>query len=256
MIAAAAFLATLTFTGNFSQGGMVETFAPAGTEIYVNDEKADCYAHHCLIGFGRDFPEKAYITAKYTNGAVENYEFTIKQKEYDIQRINKVDQGKVKPNANNQKRIEKEAIEVATKRVESLESSQPCPNYFNFQKPANTLVTGWFGSQRIYNGTPRAPHSGVDFKGNTGDPIYAPEGGEVIYIGNLFMTGLTVMVDHGCGVTSNFLHLSKTDKKVGDKIKKGDVLGQIGSSGLSTGPHLHWGVNLGTVRLDPLLLVK
>lgn len=253
MILPLAILATLTFQGNFTQAGMIETFAPTGTVMYLDAEKVDNYGNKYLFAFGRNHKPTSKLEVIYANGAKETYDFQIKQREWEVQHINKVSNDYVKPNKTNQKRIEKEALEVGTARVSS---SYPCPNKFEFIRPANSLITGWFGSQRVYNGTPRAPHSGVDFKGNVGDPIIAPEAGEVIYLEDMFMTGLTMLVDHGCGVTSSFLHLSKADKKIGDKVAKGDVIARIGKSGLATGPHLHWGVNLGTIRLDPLLLVK
>ena len=117
-------------------------------------------------------------------------------------------------------------------------------------------ISGRFGNQRIYNGTPKSPHSGMDIAAGTGTPIRAPAGGTVTLAQqDFYLTGGTVMIDHGHGIGSNFLHLSRLDVKVGDVVKQGDVIGAVGSTGRSTGPHLHWGMSWFDIRIDPLLVL-
>lgn len=117
-------------------------------------------------------------------------------------------------------------------------------------------ITGWFGSQRIYNGTPKSPHSGVDIAAPKGTPIHAPAGGIVIFANpDLYLTGGTVLIDHGHGVSSNLIHMSRIDVKVGDRVEQGQVVGLVGATGRATGPHMHWGMNWFNVRVDPQSLM-
>ncbi|GAB3385556.1 hypothetical protein GCM10027432_18440 [Lysobacter fragariae] len=118
-------------------------------------------------------------------------------------------------------------------------------------------ISGRFGNQRVYNGTPKSPHSGMDIAAAAGTPVKAPAAGVVTFANiDLYLTGGTVLLDHGHGVSSNFLHLSRIDVKVGDRILQGQVIGAVGSTGRATGPHLHWGMNWFDVRIDPLLLLE
>lgn len=109
--------------------------------------------------------------------------------------------------------------------------------------------------QRIFNGTPKSPHPGMDIAVPQGTPVKAPAAGVVTFAKpDLYLTGGTVLIDHGYGLSSNFLHLSRLDVKVGQKVQQGDVIGAAGMTGRATGPHVHWGINWFEVRLDPLLL--
>ena len=113
-----------------------------------------------------------------------------------------------------------------------------------------------FGSQRILNGKPKRPHYGVDIAAKTGTPVLAPIKSIVrMSEKNLYYTGGTIMLDHGHGVTSVYSHLSKINVTAGDKVEKGQVIGEVGSTGRSTGPHLDWRVNWFYQRLDPSLLI-
>src|SRR5690606_35461156 len=123
--------------------------------------------------------------------------------------------------------------------------------------PVQGRISGRFGNQRIYNGTPKSPHSGMDIAVPQGTPVRAPAGGLITFADpDLYLTGGTLLIDHGHGVSSNFLHLSRIDVKVGDHVAQGDIVGAVGKTGRATGPHLHWGLNWLKVRLDPLLLVE
>jgi murein DD-endopeptidase MepM/ murein hydrolase activator NlpD len=129
-----------------------------------------------------------------------------------------------------------------------------------FIRPAPGPVTGVFGSQRILAGTPAAPHAGLDFGAATGTPVVAPADGIVrLASGPFTLEGNLVMVDHGMGLVSAFLHLSRIDVKVGDVVKQGQRLGAVGGTGRATGPHLHWGATWSSagsdVRIDPARLL-
>ena len=151
-------------------------------------------------------------------------------------------------------RIKKENKVI--KEVRSLDSDVD----FIFQKfdwPTKGIISGVFGSQRILNGKPKRPHYGVDIAAPEGTDILAPTEAIVrMAEKDLYYTGGTVMLDHGHGVTSVYSHLSSINVKVGDKINKDQKIGEVGSTGRSTGPHLDWRINWFSERLDPALFIK
>ena len=125
----------------------------------------------------------------------------------------------------------------------------------DFIWPVQGRISGRFGSARSYNGKPGTPHSGTDVAAATGTPLRAPAAGLISFANDdLYLTGGTLVLDHGHGVSSTFLHLSRIDVRVGQAVKQGDLLGEIGATGRATGPHMHWGLNWFEVRLDPQLL--
>jgi len=127
----------------------------------------------------------------------------------------------------------------------------------DFLLPANGIITGVFGSQRILNGKPRRPHYGIDIAAKEGSKVISPTDAIVrLSEKDLYFTGGTIMLDHGHGITSVYSHLSKVLVKKNDKIQKGDVIGLIGSTGRSTGPHLDWRINWFDQRLDPMMFIK
>ena len=118
-------------------------------------------------------------------------------------------------------------------------------------------ISGVYGSQRVYNGVPGTPHYGIDVAVPTGTAIVAPASGQIIMVhDNMFYSGGTIMLDHGHGVSSSFLHLSKTSVEVGDWVEQGDPIGEVGATGRVTGPHLDWRMNWGDSRIDPELLLR
>ena len=113
-----------------------------------------------------------------------------------------------------------------------------------------------FGHRRVFNGQPRAPHSGADLRARTGTPILAANSGRVVLAKDLFYSGNAVFIDHGLGLFTTYLHLSKIDVAVGDIVEQGQQIGLAGATGRVTGPHLHWGVRLLDARVDPFSLVR
>jgi len=111
-----------------------------------------------------------------------------------------------------------------------------------------------FGHRRFFNGQPRNPHSGADLRAAEGTPVLAPNGGRIVLAENLFFSGNAVFIDHGAGVISVYLHLSRIDVEVGDRIERGEPVGLSGSTGRVTGPHLHWGIRVLDARVDPFTL--
>ena len=125
----------------------------------------------------------------------------------------------------------------------------------SFLLPVPGPVISAFGKRSIYNGQPRSPHAGIDFRGTTGTPIRAPNGGKVALAADLYYSGNTVIIDHGLGLYSYFGHMSAISVKQGGRVEARDIIGRIGATGLVTGPHLHWTVRLVETRIDPLSLV-
>jgi murein DD-endopeptidase MepM/ murein hydrolase activator NlpD len=122
--------------------------------------------------------------------------------------------------------------------------------------PAKGPISGVYGSQRILNGTPKAPHFGTDIAAPEGSPIVAPAAGQVRFAeADLYLTGGTVIIDHGFGIYSSYLHMSRVDVNPGQVVAQGETIGAVGKTGRATGPHLHWGLNWNETRLDPALLV-
>ena len=125
----------------------------------------------------------------------------------------------------------------------------------NLLQPVEGINTGSFGRRRVFNGQPRRPHSGMDFAAEEGTPIIAPSAGKVIELGDFFFSGKLVYVDHGQGLISMFAHMSDIDVVLGEQLKKGQVLGKVGSTGRVTGPHLHWSLGLNGTWIDPSLFL-
>ncbi len=117
--------------------------------------------------------------------------------------------------------------------------------------PVNSKILSPFGLKRFFNGQPRSPHSGVDLRAKDGTPIVAPNNGVVVLARDCYLSGKTVVIDHGAGLYTLYAHFSRFKVKIGDKVKKGQVIGLAGSTGRVTGPHLHWGVSLLGTRIDP-----
>lgn len=125
-----------------------------------------------------------------------------------------------------------------------------------FQVPVDVRPRGTFGARSIFNGQPRSPHSGADFGAPTGTPVAAPAAAVVVLADDLFFTGLTVVLDHGLGLYSVLAHLSTMAVTAGDAVNRGDLVGEIGATGRTTGPHLHWSTRLNGARVDPMSLIE
>jgi murein DD-endopeptidase MepM/ murein hydrolase activator NlpD len=126
----------------------------------------------------------------------------------------------------------------------------------SFARPVSDPVSSPFGLRRILNGEPRSPHSGVDFRSPRGTPVRAAARGTATFVGDLYYTGRTVVLDHGEGLYTLYAHLETARCRPGQLLEAGEVLGRVGSSGRSTGPHLHWGGKLRGDRIDPMTLVE
>lgn len=172
-------------------------------------------------------------------------------KNYAEQRLTIKDQRKVEPNQDDLARITREKTTTdAIKRSFSDRSVQT-----DFVLPSNGPLSSRFGLRRIFNGQPRNPHAGLDVAVGTGAPVKAPADGIVVNIGDYFFNGQTVFVDHGQGLISAYMHLSRIDVRHDQPVKKGEILGTVGATGRVTGPHLHWAVILNNTPVDPELFL-
>ena len=244
----------VVLTGNFIQGGLVIGKTNSSALInFKNRELRKSKDGLFVIGFGRDYPQNANLTLE-VNKKLITKSFKIQKRIYKTQKINGLQKKMVTPPKFFWDRIKKENKII--KKVRSLNSNVD----FVFQKftwPAQGIITGVFGSQRILNDKPKRPHYGIDIAAKKGATVVSPTESIVrMAEKDLYYTGGTIMLDHGHGLTSVYSHLSSISVKVGDKILKNQKIGEVGSTGRSTGPHLDWRVNWFDQRLDPLLLLE
>jgi murein DD-endopeptidase MepM/ murein hydrolase activator NlpD len=179
--------------------------------------------------------------------------FTIKPKRYPEQRVHLEDQRKVTPNAEDEARIAKEQLLMGPAWKAWPEGLSPS---LAFRQPTPGSLTASFGMRRIFNGVPRSPHAGLDIRAPQGQAVRAPAAGVVVLTGDFFYSGNAVFLAHGEGVVSLLCHLSKITVKQGQVLKAGDLLGEVGTTGRSTGPHLHWSLSLNNARIDPRLFLR
>jgi len=147
-------------------------------------------------------------------------------------------------------RIEREALQLQ----ELFGQASPLRELAGFEAPVGDPTGSPFGLRRVLNGIPKSPHAGVDFRSPRGTEVHAPAPGRVVLADDLYYTGRTVILDHGGGLFSLYAHLDDIAVQAQAEVARGTVLGRVGSSGRSTGPHLHWGVRLLGARVDPLLV--
>lgn len=241
--------------GQFTQGGMVIGHAEPGSRVEYAGKPLSLTADgHFVFGFGRDADLQQQLVLIAPDGRRQVESFRITPRYYQIQRINGISKRMMKPSAEEQRQIEQDAQRVATAR--SVASAQDC-FLETFDWPVRGEISGVYGSRRILNGEPRQPHYGVDIAAPAGTPVVAPAGGRVTLADpGLFYSGKTLILDHGHGLSSSFLHLSEILVSVGEQVRKGQTIARVGASGRVTGPHLDWRINWFEVRLDPQLLVK
>ena len=127
---------------------------------------------------------------------------------------------------------------------------------FNFISPVEGIISSRYGKKRFINDKPRSPHLALDIAASEGTTIIAPSSGRIILVGEFFYSGKYIMLDHGKGLISSYSHMSEISVSIDSKVKKGDILGKVGSTGRVTGPHLHWSVYLNKERINPESLLK
>ncbi len=244
-----------TYEGQFVQGGIVFGQTEPGGSILLDGKAIDTIGPYgaFILGFPRDYEGPAKLTLRKADGAIEEYAYDIGDREFDIQRIDGLPPKMVTPDPKVMERIKDDSRQAREARVERF-TQEFYKNGFIW--PVLGPISGVYGSQRILNGEPRAPHWGVDIAVPTGTQVVAPADGIVTLAhSDMYFSGATLFIDHGLGMVSAFLHLSEIDVKVGDVVRQGDPIAKVGATGRATGPHLDWRVNVGDARVDAALLV-
>lgn len=205
-----------------------------------------------IVGIPLKTSGEQRIEVVTADGNRQQRSFRIDPKQYREQRITLKNKRQVNPLAEDLKRIERElALQTAAYRT----FTPGTPSNLLFDKPVDGRLSSPFGLRRFFNGEERNPHSGLDFAVPAGTPVHAPANGKVILIGDFFFNGKTVFLDHGQGLISMFCHLSSIDVRSDQFLRRGEVIGKVGSTGRATGPHLHWNVSLNDARIDPAIFI-
>lgn len=244
----------VTLSGNFVQGGLLFGRTCVQCRVILQEREVLVSAiGNFIVGFDREAPADQELQVQTPAGTMIRKSITLQQRDYQIQRIDGVSQLMMHPSEEDLLRIRREAEELA--RVRQISTDY---DYFleSFNWPLTGRITGVYGSQRIFNGELRRPHYGVDIVAPTGTPVKAPAGGVVTLTHpGMFFAGTTLVIDHGHGLSSTFLHLDNILVEVGQKITRGQIVAAVGATGRVTGPHLDWRINWFDQRLDPALLV-
>jgi len=240
--------------GNLTQGGLVRGTVPPGSHVRFEGRKVRVSSDgFFLIAFGRDAGTSTSVEVTYPDGHTQRETLQVAQRTYEVQRIDGLPPRQVTPNREDLKRIRAEQAMLDKARTRD----DPRTDFLTgFIWPVVGRVSGVYGSQRVLNGHPRQPHYGVDIAAPAGTEVVAPADGLVTLVhDNMYYTGGTLMVDHGHGLTTLYIHLSKLYVKKGQHVKRGQRIAAVGATGRATGPHLHWGANLFQRKIDPGLLV-
>jgi len=244
----------LEITPYLEQGGLVRGSVPPGYQVkYAGQFLQISPDGTFIVGLGRDAPNLLVLTVISPIDSKTDYPFSVKTRKYKVQSVTGVPQRTVTPSDSDALRIRQDSRLVKEAR---RGSSTDLDFLGGFIKPLEGPITGVYGSQRVYNGVPKSPHYGVDYAAMTGTLVFAPASGEITLAHpDLFYSGGTIIMEHGFGLTSSFLHLSEILVSVGQSVKQGDPIGKVGSTGRATGPHLDWRMNWLNVRIDPQLVM-
>ena len=203
-----------------------------------------------IVGFHRDSDLPVTIGITKTDGTSQLTVLTPQQRSYQIQRIDGLQKNMVTPPENVIARIKSDQAAVAAARQTPAAAGD---FWRGIDWPVTGRISGVFGSQRILNGQPRQPHYGIDIAVPKGTPVRAPASGLVTLVKDLYFSGWTIIINHGLGLNSTFLHLDSTAISVGDTVQRGSSIGTVGSTGRSTGPHLDWRLDWQGRRIDASL---
>ena len=245
----------IVFPARVEQGSMVIGKVPPGSRVRYGQRMLRVTAYGSVVfGVGRDETGPLTVDIVHPDGTGSTETIEVDPRDWPIERIDGVPPATVNPPPAIAERIRREQAQVAAARTRDDDRVGFAQH---FVWPVQGRVSGRFGNQRVYNGTPKSAHSGMDIAAARGTPVKAPAAGVVTFAApDLYLTGGTLLIDHGHGISSNFLHLSRLDVQVGDRVEQGQVVGAVGATGRATGPHLHWGMNWFDVRIDPLLVLE
>jgi murein DD-endopeptidase MepM/ murein hydrolase activator NlpD len=245
----------IVFPAEVSQGAMVIGKVPPGSTVRHAGRTLRVTGYGSVVfGVGRDADSPVQVEVVRPGGSTETVSIAVGKRDWPVERVDGVPPRTVSPPPAIAERIRREQATVTAARA----ADAPRTDFTQaFAWPLQGRISGRFGNQRVYNGTPGSAHSGMDIAAPSGTPVRAPAAGVVTLAApDFYLTGGTLLLDHGHGISSNFLHLSRIDVQVGDRIEQGQVIGAVGATGRATGPHLHWGMNWFDVRIDPLLVLE
>jgi len=242
------------FTEKPQQGSMIVGRMLVEGDIYFDDKKLPLTeTGEFVFGVGRDAQHQVQLVIHSKDQTIK-YPLYIEKRQWKIEKIDGLPKDKVNPKSKETlARIKREG-----EKVRQARAGISAQNSFlmEFKMPAKGRISGVYGSQRVLNGEPKRPHFGLDIANKVGTKVVAPADGIVTLAENdLFYSGGTIIIDHGFGINSTYLHLNSVEVKVGDEIKQNQKIGTIGATGRATGPHLDWRLNWLKTRLDPGLLV-
>lgn len=243
-----------TVTGVPVEGGLLFVASAPGTTATLDGKPVPVAQDGSfVIGFHRDTPGTVVLRIREPGVEELRMELQVAQREYAEQRIDGLPSNLVTPPTEVLQRIRDEAGRVREARAAPVTT----PHYLNgFEWPAEGCITGVYGTRRILNGEPRQPHYGIDLAAPRGTEVRAAGDGVVVMAErDLYYSGGTLIIAHGQGLTSTYLHLSSISVGRGDRVRKGDPVATVGSTGRSTGPHLDWRFNWQDARIDPELVV-
>ncbi len=254
LLAAPAWAGTLDLAGRFEQGGLIRGRTEPGTQILLGGAPVRVSPEGLFVfGFGRDHGPAAVLEAVYPDGSRERRDLTVAKRQYKLQRIDGLPSKMVTPPPGVLQRIRRENARIAEIRTHDTPAVWFAGTW---AWPVTGPISGVFGSQRVLNGKQRRPHFGLDIAAPAGTPVTAPTDAVVALAENdLYYTGGTVILDHGHGVTSVYSHMSAVTVKPGQRVRQGDKIGEVGSTGRVTGAHLDWRINWFKERIDPAFLV-
>ena len=246
---------SVEFLGSFTQGSFILGKTEPKAKVLIDNKKVRVSKDgYFAFGLGRDRKNNILITVK-KNNKKELIEKKILKRKYNIQRIDGLPPKHVTPPPEVLDRIRED-----NKKIGKARSINSPLDFFNkeFIFPIDKyIITGVYGSQRILNGKPRRPHYGIDFHAPAGTPVKAMMDGKVTLVEkDMYFTGGTIIFDHGHGVSTLYMHMKDIDVKLGDNVKKGQIVGTLGQSGRATGPHLDIRLNWFDVKLDPMTILK
>jgi murein DD-endopeptidase MepM/ murein hydrolase activator NlpD len=246
-------LQRVTLSGSFAQGGLLFGRTEPGSEVrldgdmvMVGDEGG------FVVGFGRDSALTSLLTVTLPDGTVERRAIELEDRDFPVQRIDGLDQSKV--SGFTEEQLAKIAVDREKKQAARQKTHRKADWADGFDWPVTGRISGVFGSQRILNGEPKRPHSGLDVAAPTGTPVRAPAPGIITLAEHdMYFEGGLVLLDHGHWLESALLHLSRIDVEPGQRVEKGDIIGAVGATGRATGPHLHWSLKWSDRLVDPRL---
>ena len=245
----------IDLNGHFIQGGLLIGKVFLGDAVYYNEKEVPVdETGEFIIGLGRMHPNLGILKILKNNDKEVIKNIKIKQRKYKVQKINNLKKSKVTPPEEFYERIKREGVRIKKAKSINIEYSH---YHVGFTMPAEGIITGVYGSQRILNGIPKRPHYGIDIANKLGSPVIAPSDGVIVMVEqDLYFSGGTIIISHGRGLTSSLLHLKEILVEKGNFVRKGQLIGLMGDTGRATGSHLDWRMELRGIRIDPNLLVQ